>query len=246
MKPKEYQEAALRTLSPEWNMPTNGIFITHAIMGLVTESGELLEGIWDPQGYMDKTNIQEELGDLLWYVALLANILDIHFEAILNSSFEESQIAGFEMSQMLSIRLTIISADMLDQMKKILFYKKPLDGDWLVDGLRKILTIIYQFCDVFEIQLEEVGRINITKLKKRYPEKFTEEKAAQRDLAAERKTLEEAEAEAEVEVEVEVEVDDPTHPFDSEGNVTSDVGHRDHEIEAMEEEEHNEAWPGVS
>lgn len=50
------------------------IDILHAILGIVTEAGELAEGFITTG---DKVNLKEEGGDLLWYIALLCRGLDI-------------------------------------------------------------------------------------------------------------------------------------------------------------------------
>lgn len=48
--------------------------ILHAIIGIVTETGELVEG-YVTSG--DRVNLKEEAGDLLWYIALLARGLNV-------------------------------------------------------------------------------------------------------------------------------------------------------------------------
>ena len=47
--------------------------LTHAILGIYTEAGELLQALSQAlQGEdLDAVNLTEELGDLLWYLALL-------------------------------------------------------------------------------------------------------------------------------------------------------------------------------
>ena len=65
---------------------------------------------------LDLVNVKEEIGDLLWYIAIMLNVLDTDFETVM--------------------------------------------------------------------------RTNIAKLKARYPDKFTEEKATHRDLNKERQILE--------------------------------------------------------
>jgi NTP pyrophosphatase (non-canonical NTP hydrolase) len=85
--------------------------VLHAAMGISTESGELLDAvkkhlIYDEE--LDLPNVKEELGDLMWYIAILL---------------------------------------------------RELGGDGV---------------------LEEVMRVNIEKLKARYPEKFTEYHAMNR------------------------------------------------------------------
>jgi len=58
--------------------------LLHAAIGLVTESGELLDAIKKAAFYgkaLDTTNIKEEAGDILWYLALLFNAIGTSFES---------------------------------------------------------------------------------------------------------------------------------------------------------------------
>lgn len=90
----------------------------HGVIGLATESGELLEGLRDVMRgkYLDVVNVKEEVGDAKWYMAIL------------------SRVCGFE---------------------------------WGEDE-----------------------RVNIAKLRARFPDKFTEYDANNRNLSAERVILE--------------------------------------------------------
>ena len=54
-------------------------------MGIVTEAGELMDSIKKAKIYgqkLDKTNLIEELGDIMWYIALLTDELSTSFEEI--------------------------------------------------------------------------------------------------------------------------------------------------------------------
>lgn len=57
--------------------------ILHAVMGVCTESGELMDQVKKHILYgknIDFVNLQEEAGDLFWYVALLADACNFTFE----------------------------------------------------------------------------------------------------------------------------------------------------------------------
>lgn len=99
--------------------------VAHSIIGMATESGELIDGLIESlkQKYVgssaaifDYPNLAEETGDVLWYVAAMANVTGI--------------------------------------------------------------------------SIEEMMRVNIAKLRKRYPHQFTEYDANNRDLQSERVILE--------------------------------------------------------
>ncbi len=81
----EYQVRALRTAASK-DKP-NEFF--HLVLGLVGESGEIAEKVKkivrdhnSDLEKLDKDDIAKELGDVLWYVATLANYLDFDLEEI--------------------------------------------------------------------------------------------------------------------------------------------------------------------
>lgn len=82
------------------------------------------------------------------------------------------------------------AGEFADAIKKNLFYGKDVDLTNLIEELGDMFWYIAIACDALEVSFEEVQRINIEKLKKRYPKKFTQDKAINRDLEAERKVLE--------------------------------------------------------
>lgn len=63
--------------------------VAWAILGLTSEVGEVsavLEKAWRKQGYLDEAAIQklfDELGDVLWYLAAVANSLDFSLDDIM-------------------------------------------------------------------------------------------------------------------------------------------------------------------
>lgn len=77
-----------------------------------------------------------------------------------------------------------------DAMKKFLFYGKPLDYPNLREELGDIEWYMALAHAALETTHEDTWRINIEKLKARYPEKFNEFLALNRNLEKERKILE--------------------------------------------------------
>ncbi len=86
MTPSEYIKKALRTENSEYVFTdTNGVTprIEHGIMGLVTESAELMDAVKKAKIYgreLDRVNLVEEAGDLMWYLAILGDELGVSFE----------------------------------------------------------------------------------------------------------------------------------------------------------------------
>ncbi len=88
MTSKDYLKKVLRTEPRKYYFgATNNITprIEHAVFGVVTESGELMSQIKKAKIYgakLDKINLIEEMGDCMWYLALLCDELDVSFEDV--------------------------------------------------------------------------------------------------------------------------------------------------------------------
>lgn len=82
------------------------------------------------------------------------------------------------------------AGELLDALKKHIYYGTPLDIVNIKEELGDSLWYIGIICDVVGASFEELADANIKKLKARYPEKFTQDKAENRDLRIEREILE--------------------------------------------------------
>lgn len=106
MTPSEYIQLALRTesggayyQSPE----VNGVSprIEHGAIGLVTESAEIIDAIKKAKFYgkqLDRVNVVEELGDCMWYLAVLCDELGVSFEDLWEKNIAKLKVrypAGF-------------------------------------------------------------------------------------------------------------------------------------------------------
>ena len=80
-------------------------------------------------------------------------------------------------------------AEFTDVIKKHLFYNKPLDIINLKEELFDCCWYMSIALDVLGYSFEEGFNKNIEKLKIRYPEKFNEEKALNRNLSLEKEVL---------------------------------------------------------
>lgn len=82
------------------------------------------------------------------------------------------------------------SGEFIDMLKKHIFYGRPLDFVNAKEELGDAMWYVGLAIDVIRTTLDEVMTTNIKKLRLRYPEKFSEEKAHERNLEAERELLE--------------------------------------------------------
>lgn len=69
-------------------------------------------------------------------------------------------------------------------------YNKPIDLVNIQEELGDLCWYLANFCRINNFDLEKILDNNIAKLRARYPEKFTQENAINRNLENERKVLE--------------------------------------------------------
>jgi NTP pyrophosphatase (non-canonical NTP hydrolase) len=80
--------------------------------------------------------------------------------------------------------------ELIDVYKKDLAYKKPIDIVNVKEEIGDIMFYIASFCRINNLNLDEIISTNVKKLESRYPERFTEYHANNRDLDKERSILE--------------------------------------------------------
>ena len=88
------------------------------------------------------------------------------------------------------IGLATESGEFLDALKKHVFYGKALDTVNLSEEMGDIFWYCALISDELGVDFAKVMETNIAKLKARYGEKFSEQKADHRNLQKERKILE--------------------------------------------------------
>ena len=88
------------------------------------------------------------------------------------------------------IGLATESGEFLDALKKHIFYGKDLDTVNLSEEMGDLFWYCALIADELGVDFSQVMETNIAKLKARYGEKFSEDKAQKRDLGVERQILE--------------------------------------------------------
>lgn len=114
-----------------------------------------------------------------------------------NASLTEAPYPGVKDDDIISRRLLHAAmglcteaGEFTDAMKREIFYGKPVDFTNLVEEIGDVLWYVALACNALGVDMSEVMDKNIAKLRTRYPEKFTEQDAINRDLDAEREALE--------------------------------------------------------
>ena len=168
---EEFRELALKTeslknpLTPECEALGLTNRILHCVIGVSSEQDEYTLAIDNK----DRTNALEELGDMLWYAAILQDAV------------------GFELGCTVANEYPIYG---LDAVKKTLFYGKELD----IEDIKMFGCNVVNYADSKICMLGgepgEVMYTIIAKLKARYGDKFDAERTGNRDLDKERAILE--------------------------------------------------------
>ena len=172
MNIKEYQQLALRTeaRNPEhtqadrWN---------HGVLGFITEYDEF----YNTRSHVE---IVEEFGDLMWYIALLADVANVDLSII-------------EQPLVLTGWVNTWAAKCADIGKRWKYYNIPPSESALIEAVSQLYVHMREHWIKIVAEdgnFSEALDRNIAKLRARYPEKFTTEAAANRDLVAERAALE--------------------------------------------------------
>lgn len=78
------------------------------------------------------------------------------------------------------IGLATEAGEALDVFKKCLFYKRPFDIEHFASELGDVLWYLTMAADISRYSLEDLMQINTEKLRKRYPQGFSTEKAINR------------------------------------------------------------------
>lgn len=177
----EYQKLALRTAPAFRARVVQPIqdFLIHAQMGLQTEVAEIIE---KPD---DEENVHQEIGDVMWYVALGCSGLgvdlkDLDTDFMVDDAYND---------------LVIQAGIFADCVKRHVFYSTPektveFNEDKALKALGCIVACLRDLCGNDEYLFMNLCEKNIEKLKKRYPDKFSGEAAMNRNVAEEEKIFE--------------------------------------------------------
>ncbi len=190
MEWNEYIQLAEKTLSIQFNIDQQKEQkVLHAVIGMLTEIEELMENYDVNTGKLTNLNVNkqgnlsEELADSMWYLSILFREYNIA-----NSKVEYTMKDNSPFGELLEI--TKVNLKMLDLLKKKIYYNKEINTDLMIECTNIIMYRMYKFCSYYNIDVSTILDKNIAKLKARYGEKFSSEKAINRDLNIEKNILE--------------------------------------------------------
>ena len=178
---KEYLELSEKTLSTQFHCEEREQRLLHAVIGVLTEVEELLDNhIGEEQ---DITNMLEEAGDITWYLAIIGREMDLDYPQLVVKTKNDNPMK-------LVLKIVKNTCKLLEMMKKKLYYNKPIDENLFKTITTLVMLDVSDYMNTYDIDIEKSFDVNIDKLKARYGDKFSSEKAINRDLETERNILE--------------------------------------------------------
>lgn len=187
---KAYVDKAYRTFV---ELPTYDLNRQHMLLGIQSELGEIADAVKKRIAYnkpIDFVNIKEELGDLAWYIACWYRYYG--YEAEINTANV----------QLITVLSTTDAIDTFETYhpefagsQKIpdLIFDIQRSFSMCLEDNESVLSMWLVLCKAFSLSVSDIKHaldLNINKLKVRYPEKFSDVLALDRNLDAEREVLE--------------------------------------------------------
>ena len=166
------------------SLTLNQVDILHALMGVVGEAGEIAEVIGRLDSgivYLHREGLEklkEELGDFEFYLTIIYGRL---FDEP-RTNFVSRDVNILEVPSLPVMKWGLLKevSSLTEVLKKHIIYGKPID----VNNLKELMGMIeFQLLcirSVFQLNHDEILMTNIKKLRKRYPEGYSNEAAKKR------------------------------------------------------------------
>lgn len=192
---EDYSKEAIKTASTNGELllsrleAPHKLNLLHAALGMASEAGEVLEWAAAPS-VLPESELVAELGDCLWFMNLAVHRYQFDLEhlvkvaAALADEYYEPEVI-FENVDIASEMLSISAGTVCNLVKASIFYGRVIEPEFVLHAAGEYLAGIILCCRALKITLEEVMDKNIAKLRARYGEAFSEERANSRDLKKE-------------------------------------------------------------
>lgn len=197
MRREDYQEKSQFCAAPITEdmlerIDLHFIDIMHGVFGIsgeISEIDEAFDNVFYDDAKIDLVNLQEEVGDICWYIANLSNALSYKpsWEYYPNKNNGEPDYTSFLIKVN---KFSVFSGKLVDSCKKKVYYGVEIDEKMFKSVVDDMIKLICGMCENLNTTVEAVQEKNVNKLTERYGKKFSEEKATNRNLEKEREILE--------------------------------------------------------
>ncbi len=139
--------------------------IMYPMLGLNGEIAELVAAMNDAEETNSQAlrKVQDEIGDILWYVAALATDLDMEFEGLIKDYTNTKN--NYVANALLDL---FVAAGLLSNTVKKILRDEEMDRDMLYLLLAMTLTRVATLCDIMGLDPDEIASQNLSKLQGRF------------------------------------------------------------------------------
>lgn len=167
-----YQEASRRTRRKGTD---KGADMMNALFGIIGETGEIADLVKKLYFHEHKPEtiypkLAEEAGDLLWYVAWMADLFGFSLAELIDMVGPRRSVYGQEAIIYIALRLNSNGDRLIEWIEEAAEDKTPLQ--FIERGLISILSLLWWLADEIDTTLEAIAAANIEKLHRRYPNGF--------------------------------------------------------------------------
>ena len=150
--------------------------MVYPALGLCGEVGELIAAINEDRRHVDAgddfsiDSVKKETGDVLWYIANIAEDMDTRLSEVMGRKYFEVCLETWDVDEALT-ELPIRAGAVAENIKKAI---RDNDGDVshargknILTALRLVVTWLERLCSWYGITLEECAQLNLDKLRSR-------------------------------------------------------------------------------
>lgn len=167
----EYQEQAARTANTSAEVPPLEL---NFALGMTDEAGEVIGLVCQPWVYTTDAEMVSELGDVLWYTAMLALRYGITDCVLIEPPF-------FFNIDLLLQHLAWHTSSVAGMVKKQFYHGHDMDMTELRAGIWKVLNAISNLARHYGLTMNQIADANIAKLQARYPDGFDQARSRERE-----------------------------------------------------------------
>lgn len=174
MELEEYKKKAIQRLNKSiaFDKKEN---MYYACMGLIEETGEIVAELRKPlfkgnfhEKTLDIEEIKSELGDLMWYIALICKNTNIDMNQLLEHKESDCKNKREKLIQTV-IEIGKSSGKIVEEYQKV--YEEGTDKSQLIERIENQYANICELAENLDLTIDEILNENIRKTSSRYNEK---------------------------------------------------------------------------
>lgn len=173
----EYKNIALKrlnkTIADNPNESAN-----YSCMGLIEETGEIIAELRKPlfkgnfhEKALDIQNIKSELGDLIWYIALMCKEYNINIEELENFEPNQNNVQLPKREKLIQAAINMGQATGQIVKECVEVYNKKKNNEELIKEMSEQYKNIKELASLLDISIEQILDENIRKINSRYDDK---------------------------------------------------------------------------